>query len=99
MGQVLHGSATTTEAVHRPIQLRQESVRLQALRCERDDGSEVAQQVETADAPMGPKEPRPGRQVPSCTADNPGSPRWVVHSLVPGTRLSFSIKRPIPVLA
>jgi|tagenome__1003787_1003787.scaffolds.fasta_scaffold20566535_2 hypothetical protein len=27
MGQVLHGSATTTQAVRRAIQLRQESVR------------------------------------------------------------------------
>ena len=32
MGQVLHGSATTTEAVRRAIQLRQESVRALAKR-------------------------------------------------------------------
>ena len=44
----------------------------------------VQNKVETADAPMGPKEPRFGLQVPPCTAEQPGgSPRWVVHSLVP----------------
>lgn len=32
MGQVLHGSATTTEAVRRAIQLREESVRALARR-------------------------------------------------------------------
>jgi hypothetical protein len=32
MGQVLHGSATTTEAVRRAIQLRQESARILARR-------------------------------------------------------------------
>ncbi len=32
MGQVLHGSATTTEAVRRAIQLREESVRALAKR-------------------------------------------------------------------
>ncbi|WP_279484042.1 helix-turn-helix domain-containing protein, partial [Aureimonas sp. SK2] len=32
MGQVLHGSARTTEAVRRAIQLRQESVRAAAKR-------------------------------------------------------------------
>ena len=32
MGHVLHGSATTTEAVRRAIQLRQESVRALAKR-------------------------------------------------------------------
>ena len=43
MRQVLHGSATTTEAVRRAIQLRQESVRALAKRYgEPDDGPEVA---------------------------------------------------------
>ncbi|MGW9822086.1 transposase-like protein, partial [Methylorubrum extorquens] len=32
MGQVLHGSATTTETVRRAIQARQESVRAAAKR-------------------------------------------------------------------
>ena len=32
MGQVLHGSATTTEAIRRAIQARQESVRAAAQR-------------------------------------------------------------------
>jgi hypothetical protein len=34
------------------------------------------------------------------TAERPGgSPRWVVYFPSAGTRLSFSIKRPVPVLA
>ncbi|MBY0142625.1 IS481 family transposase, partial [Methylorubrum populi] len=32
MGQVLHGSATTTEAIRRAIQARQESVKAAAKR-------------------------------------------------------------------
>ena len=60
MGQVLHGSATTTEAVRRTIQLRQESVRALARRygvspttVQKWRGREI-----TADARMGPKEAR-----------------------------------------
>lgn len=60
MGQVLHGSATTTEAVRRAIQLREASVRALARR---HGVSPTAVQkwrkrVTTADAQMGPKEPR-----------------------------------------
>src|SRR5918997_2484702 len=57
MGQVLHGSARTTEAVRRAIQLRQESVRALARRF---GGSPTTVQKwrkrsTTADAKMGPK--------------------------------------------
>ena len=60
MGQVLHGSATTTEAVRRAIQLHQESVRSLARRygvspttVQKWRGRET-----TTDARMGPKEAR-----------------------------------------
>ncbi len=60
MGQVLYGSATTTEAVRRAIQLRQESVRALARRygvspttVQKWRGRET-----TADARMGSKEAR-----------------------------------------
>ena len=60
MGRVLHGSATTTEAVRRAIRARQESVRAAAKRfgispttVQKWRGRQT-----TADARMGPKEPR-----------------------------------------
>ena len=59
MGQVLHGSATTTEAVRRAIQLRQESVRALAKRygVSPTTVQKWRKRSTTADAPMGPKEP------------------------------------------
>ncbi len=60
MGQVLHGSARTTEAVRRAIQLRQESVRALARRfgVSPTTVQKWRQRATTADAPMGPKKPR-----------------------------------------
>ena len=60
MGQVLHGSATTTEAVRRAIQLRQESVRALTKRygVSPTTVQKWRKRSTTADAPMGPKEPR-----------------------------------------
>ena len=60
MGQVLHGSATTTEAVRRAIQLREESVRALAKRygVSPTTVQKWRKRTSTADARMGPKEPR-----------------------------------------
>jgi transposase InsO family protein len=60
MGQVLHGSATTTEAVRRAIQARQESVRAAAKRFGISPTTlqKWRQRRTTADTRMGPKEPR-----------------------------------------
>ena len=60
MGQVLHGSARTTEAVRRAIQLREESVRVLAKRygVSPTTVQKWRKRSTTADAPMGPKEPR-----------------------------------------
>src|SRR3712207_121986 len=60
MGQVLHGSARTTEAVRRAIQLRQESVRALAKRygVSPTTVQKWRKRTSTADAQMGPKEPR-----------------------------------------
>src|SRR3712207_5687127 len=57
MGQVLHGSATTTEAVRRAIQLRQESVRALARRfgVSPTTVQKWRKRQTTADARMGPK--------------------------------------------
>jgi transposase InsO family protein len=60
MGQVLHGSATTTEAVRRVIQYSQESLRSLARR----DGinpktvAKWKRRSSVSDLPTGPKEPR-----------------------------------------
>jgi transposase-like protein len=59
MGQILHGSATTTEAVRRAIQNSQESLRILAER-HGIDPKTVAKwkrRSSVCDAPMGPKEP------------------------------------------
>ena len=60
MGQVLHGSATTTEAVRRAIQARQESVRALARRfgISPTTVQKWRKRQTTADARMGPKELR-----------------------------------------
>jgi len=60
MGQVLHGSARTTEAVRRAIQLRQESVRAAAKRygISPTTVQKWRSRQTTTDAAMGPKEPR-----------------------------------------
>jgi transposase InsO family protein len=60
MGQVLHGSATTTEAVRRAIQARQESVRALAKRygISPTTVQKWRKRQTVADEPMGPKQPR-----------------------------------------
>jgi transposase-like protein len=60
MGQVLHGSARTTEAVRRAIQLRQESVRALARRygISPTTVQKWRKRATTADANMGPKQAR-----------------------------------------
>jgi hypothetical protein len=60
MGQILHGSARTTEAVRRAIQLRQESVRAAAKRYGVSPTTiqKWRGRQSTADAAMGPKEAR-----------------------------------------
>ena len=60
MGQVPHGSATTTKVIRRAIQLRQESVRSLAKRygVSPTTVQKWRKRSTTADAPMGPKEPR-----------------------------------------
>jgi transposase InsO family protein len=60
MGQVLHGSATTTEAVRRTIQRSQESVRALARRygISPTTVQKWRKRETTADARMGPKEAR-----------------------------------------
>jgi transposase InsO family protein len=60
MGQVLHGSATTTEAVRRAIQHSQESLRVLARRygVNQKTVAKWKRRSSVADKPTGPKEPR-----------------------------------------
>src|SRR3954449_5050687 len=60
MGQVLHGSATTTEAIRRTIQARQESVRAAAKRygISPTTVQKWRSRQASTDARMGPKESR-----------------------------------------
>src|ERR671929_1487320 len=60
MGQVLPGSATTTEAVRRAIQVSQESVRALARRygISPTTVQKWRKRTTVADQPMGPKQPR-----------------------------------------
>ena len=60
MGQVLHGSATTTEAVRRAIQHSQESLRALAKRygINQKTVAKWKGRTSVADLPTGPKEPR-----------------------------------------
>jgi transposase InsO family protein len=60
MGQVLHGSATTTEAVRRAIQRSEESLRTLAKRhgVNQKTVAKWRKRSSTADLPTGPKDPR-----------------------------------------
>ena len=60
MGQVLHGSATTTEAIRRAIQHSQESLRALAKRygINQKTVAKWKKRTSVADVPTGPKEPR-----------------------------------------
>ncbi|OWO89884.1 IS481 family transposase, partial [Rhizobium esperanzae] len=60
MGQVLHGSATTTEAVRRAIQHSQESLRTLSKRygINQKTVAKWRKRSSVADLPTGPKEPR-----------------------------------------
>ena len=60
MGQVLHGSATTTEAIRRAIQHSQESLRALAKRygINQKTVAKWKKRSSVADLPTGPKEPK-----------------------------------------
>ena len=60
MGQILHGSATTTEAVRRAIQHSQESLRALAKRygINQKTVSKWKKRTAVADLPTGPRDPR-----------------------------------------
>jgi transposase len=97
MGQVLHGSARTTEAVRRAIQLRQESVRALARRYGVSPTTiqKWRKRSTTADAPMGPKQPR-------STVLTPEEEAMIVafrrHTLLPLDDCLYGLQPTIPHL-
>lgn len=97
MGQVLHGSARTTEAVRRAIQLRQESVRATVKRygISPTTVQKWHDRETPVDAAMGPKEPR-------STVLTPEEEAIVVafrqHSLLPLDDCLYGLQPTIPHL-
>ena len=97
MGQVLHGSARTTEAVRRAIQLRQESVRALARRCGVSPTTiqKWRKRATTADAKMGPKQVR-------STVLTPGEEAAIVafrrHTLLPLDDCLYALQPTVPHL-
>src|SRR5215213_9043782 len=96
-GQVLHGSARTTEAVRRAIQLRQESVRALARRfgVSPTTVQKWRERSTTADAKMGPK-------VARSTVLTPEEEAIIVafrrHTLLPLDDCLYALQPTIPHL-
>ena len=97
MGQVLHGSATTTEAVRRAIQHSQESLRTLARRYGINPKT-VAKwkgRDTVADLPTGPREPR-------STVLSPDEEAIIVafrrHTLLPLDDCLYALQATIPQL-
>ena len=97
MGQVLHGSARTTEAVRRAIQLRHESVKALARRygVSPTTVQKWRKRSTTADAKMGPKQAR-------STVLTPDEEAIVVafrrHTLLPLDDCLYALQATIPHL-
>ena len=97
MGQVLHGSARTTEAVRRAIQLRQESVRAAAKRygISPTTVQKWRRRPTTGDMRMGPKDPR-------STVLSPEEEAIIVafrrHTLLPLDDCLYGLQPSIPHL-
>src|ERR671912_381858 len=97
MGQVLHGSATTTEAGRRAIQASEESVRALARRhgISPTTVQKWRKRETTADAPMGPKEPRSTVLTPEDEAVIVAFRR---HTLLPLDDCLYALQPTIPHL-
>lgn len=97
MGQILHGSARTTQAVRRAIQHSQESVRALA-RCHGINPKTVAKwkrRTSTADAQMGPTTP--------CSTVLSGEEEALIvafrkHTLLPLDDCLYALQATIPHL-
>src|ERR1700733_12464319 len=103
MGQVLHGSATTTEAVRRAIQHSQASLRALAKRygINQKTVAKWKGRTSVADVPTGPKEPKStvldGMGAKACKAElsSAGRPTQRRSRAAP-TSPTLRSKRPSP---
>jgi transposase InsO family protein len=97
MGQVLHGSATTTEAIRRAIQRSEESVRALARRhgISPTTVQKWRRRRTTADARMGPKEARSTTLSPEQEAMAVAFRR---HTLLPLDDCLYALQPSIPEL-
>src|SRR5215210_6311442 len=97
MGQVLHGSATTTEAIRRAIQRSEESVRALARRhgVSPTTVQKWRRRRTTADARMGPKEVRSTTLSPEQEAMAVAFRR---HTLLPLDDCLYALQPSIPEL-
>ena len=97
MGQVLHGSATTTEAVRRAIQRSEASVRALALRhgISPTTVQKWRKRETAADAAMGPKQPCSSVLTPEQEAAIVAFRR---HTLLPLDDCLYALQPTIPAL-
>ena len=97
MGQALHGSATTTEAVRRAIQHSQESLRGLAKRygINQKTVAKWKKRCSTADLPTGPKEPQSTVLTPQDEAIIVAFRR---HTLLPLDDCLYALQATIPQL-
>ena len=96
MGQVLHGSATTTEAIRRAIQHSQESLRALAKRygINPKTVAKWKKRTSVADLPTGPKEPVDG----PVSRGGGGHRRLSKHTLLPLDDCLYALQATIPHL-
>ena len=96
MGQILHGSATTTEAVRRAIQHSQQSLRALSKRYGINQLTVATWKGRTcADVPTGPKVPRSTVLTPEEEAVAVAFRR---HSLLPLDDCLYALQPTIPQL-
>src|SRR5512140_3581712 len=97
MGQVLHGSATTTEAVRRAIQHSQESLRTLAGRygINQKTVAKWKRRTSVADLPTGPTTPK---STVLSTADEAIIVAFRKHTLLPLDDCLYALQATIPDL-
>ncbi len=97
MGQLLHGSATTTEAIRRAIQVSQESLRGLARRYGINQKMVAKWQARgsVTDMPTGPKEPK---STVFLVEDEAIIVAFRRHTLLPLDDLLYALQRSLPQL-
>ncbi|MHC2483137.1 transposase [Rhizobium leguminosarum] len=97
MGQILHGSARTTEAVRRAIQHSQESLRALSKRygINQKTVAKWKKRTSIADLPTGPKEPK---STVLSTEDEAIIIAFRRHTLLPLDDCLYSLQATIPHL-